>query len=47
MFNKKPLIGFNAVGKIKRSDYGVAAQLPAAALADEVTLTFDGEFVQG
>jgi polyisoprenoid-binding protein YceI len=40
----KPLIGLNAVGTIKRSDYGVAPKLPAVAFGDEVTLTFDGEF---
>ena len=40
--SKVYVVGFNAVGKLKRSDFGIAAFLPAVGY--EVTLTISGEF---
>ena len=37
-----PALGFAAEGAIKRSDFG----MPVGPLGDEVTIRFDGEFVQ-
>jgi len=36
------VLGFNAVGKLNRSDYGIKTYVPA--VGDEVTLTISGEF---
>jgi len=41
---KKYVVGFNAAGKLKRSDFGVANYAPM--VGDEVTLTISGEFVR-
>jgi len=38
--------GFQLTGTIKRSDFGVAAGMPAAMLSDEVTLNAGTEFVK-
>lgn len=43
-FMKKPVIGFNAEGSFKPSEFGV--NLLGGALADEVTVRFSGEFLQ-
>lgn len=40
-----PAIGFGAEGVIKRSDFGVAPNLPAFAVGDDVTIRFQGEFM--
>lgn len=42
--SKKYVVGFNAAGKLKRSDFGVANYAPM--VGDEVTLTISGEFVR-
>jgi polyisoprenoid-binding protein YceI len=42
----KPTVGFSAEGTIKRSDYRVAAALPAAIVGDEVRLLIEAEFNQ-
>ena len=39
-----PTMGFSAVGSIKRSDFGVAPQLPANVVGDVVTLQIEAEF---
>lgn len=44
--SKKPVVGFKITGNIKRSDFGVAASMPAAMLSDVVTLTAGTEFVK-
>lgn len=38
---KKPAIGFDAVGTIKRSDFRIDKYVPA--VADEITLTISTE----
>lgn len=40
-----PAFGMHAQGALKRSDFGIAPGLDAA-LSDEVSLEFDGEFLQ-
>jgi len=42
--SQKPAMGFSATGKIKRSDFGIAGFLPAAAVSDEVDLIIETEF---
>ncbi len=39
---KAYVVGFNAVGQIKRSDFGISAYVPA--VSDEVTLNISAEF---
>lgn len=41
-FDKKPTLGFSAVGKLKRSDYGIISFLPM--IGDVVTIRIDAEF---
>lgn len=41
--NKKPTLGFSAVGVLKRSDFGMEVYIPA--IGDEVTLLIEAEFV--
>jgi polyisoprenoid-binding protein YceI len=43
-FSKKPVLGFSATAKIKRSDFGLSAYVPA--VGDEVSLTIEAEFQQ-
>ena len=43
-FEKKPTIGFSAEGVIKRSDYRVASQLPAAVVGNDIRLLIEAEF---
>ena len=45
--SNKPTLGFSATGAVKRSDFNVAPQLPAAILGDEVQLEIEAEFNQG
>lgn len=45
-FSGKPVVGFAAQATIKRSDFAVASQLPAAIFSDEVRIEFDGEFTR-
>jgi polyisoprenoid-binding protein YceI len=42
MRSRRWKVGFSATGPIKRSDFGVAT----SAVADEVRLTIDGEFIK-
>nr|WP_315824451.1 YceI family protein [Paraflavitalea speifideiaquila] len=44
--SKKEMVGFKVTGVIKRSDFGIATGFPTAALADEVTLNGDFEFIK-
>ncbi|MES2275841.1 MAG: YceI family protein [Bacteroidota bacterium] len=44
--NKKTVAGFKVTGTIKRKDFGIGANFPAAALSDEVTLNGNAEFVK-
>lgn len=44
--SKKTVAGFKISGTIKRSDFGVAASMPTAMLADEVTLQAGAEFTK-
>lgn len=41
-FSKKPTLGFSAVGKIKRSDWGMTQYVPN--IGDEVELLIEAEF---
>ncbi len=41
-FDKRPTVGFSAVGSLKRSDFGIATYLPM--IGDVVTITIDAEF---
>ena len=41
-YNKKPTIGFEAEGKIRRSDFGIAYGIPA--VSDEVELEIHAAF---
>lgn len=43
-FSKKPTLGFSAVGKIKRSDWGLTTYVPN--IGDEVELLIEAEFAQ-
>lgn len=45
--NKKTIVGFKVTGVVKRSDFKLASSMPSAALSDEVTITANGEFMQG
>ncbi len=45
--SNKPTLGFSATGVVKRSDFNVAPQLPAAALGDDIALEIEAEFNQG
>jgi polyisoprenoid-binding protein YceI len=45
--SKKPDVGFNISGKIKRSDFKIGDKFPDAMLSDEVVLSAKGEFTQG
>jgi polyisoprenoid-binding protein YceI len=44
--SNRPTLGFSATGSVKRSDFNVAPQLPAAILGDEVRLEIEAEFNQ-
>jgi len=44
--SKKTVAGFKITGTIKRSDFGVAASMPAAMLSDEVGLQAGFEFTK-
>jgi polyisoprenoid-binding protein YceI len=44
--NNKKSAGFKATAIIKRSDFGIGSNMPAAMLGDEVELRANGEFVQ-
>ena len=44
--NKKTIAGFKISGVVKRTDFGIAAGFPTAALSDEVTLDANAEFVK-
>lgn len=44
--SKKNVAGFKVAGTIKRSDFGVGGNFPAAMLSDEVAFTANAEFVQ-
>lgn len=44
--SKKAMAGFTITGIIKRSDFGVAASMPAAMLSDDVRLTANTEFAK-
>jgi polyisoprenoid-binding protein YceI len=45
-YTKKTVGGFKVTGTIKRSDFGVGAATPTAAVSDEVTITANTEFVK-
>ena len=44
--SKKTMAGFNISGIVKRSDFGIAAAMPAAMLGDNVTLQASTEFAK-
>ena len=44
--SKKTEAGFKFTGTIKRSDFGIAASMPAAMLGDDVTIRANAEFVK-
>ncbi len=44
--SKKPTVGFQVSGTIKRSDFGIGAGFPAPMISDEVRIKADGEFVR-
>ncbi|MDR3713599.1 MAG: YceI family protein [Puia sp.] len=44
--SKKTVGGFKVTGTIKRSDFGLGGQFPAAMLSDEVKLNANAEFVK-
>lgn len=46
-YNNKTIAGFKFTGTIKRSDFGIGAKYPGAALSEEVVITANGEFVKG
>lgn len=43
---KKMVAGFQAIGVIKRSDFGIGTKFPNNMLSDEVRIKADGEFQQ-
>lgn len=44
--SKKEEVGVKVTGTFKRSDFGIAAEMPATMLSNEVTLKANGEFVK-
>lgn len=44
--SKKTISGFKVTGKIKRTDFGIGASMPAAMLSEEVTLDANAEFAK-
>ena len=44
--SKKPTSGFQITGTIKRSDFKIGENFPAAVISDEVHIKADGEFVR-
>lgn len=44
--SKKTTAGFKLSGVIKRSDYGIAAEMPTQMLSDEVAIVVNSEFNQ-
>ena len=44
--SKKQTAGFQVTGTIKRSDFGIGGNFPAAMISDEVRIKADGEFAQ-
>jgi polyisoprenoid-binding protein YceI len=44
IYSGKPVIGFSATGKLKRSDFGMKLFVPM--IGDEVTLDIEAEFMQ-
>lgn len=42
--SKKEVAGFRFTGSFKRSDFGIAPEMPAAMLSDDVQLLANGEF---
>ena len=45
--SKKTIAGFKVTGTIKRTDFNIGANFPAAMLSDEVALTANTEFAKG
>lgn len=45
--SKKTIAGFRFTGSFKRSDFGIAPNMPGAMLSDDVQLLANGEFVKG
>ena len=45
--SKKTVAGFKVTGTIKRTDFGIGSNFPAAMLSDEVALDANTEFVKG
>jgi polyisoprenoid-binding protein YceI len=44
--SNRPTLGFSATGMVKRSDFNITPQMPAAVLGDEVELEIEAEFNQ-
>ena len=44
--SKKTITGFKVTGKIKSTDFGIGASMPAAMLSEEVTLDANAEFAK-
>ena len=45
-YSKKPVAGFKVIGKIKRSDFGIAPTTSDAMLSDEVVIKVNAEFAK-
>lgn len=45
-YTKKTIAGFKTTGKIKRTDFGIAASTPGAVLSDEVLINANTEFIK-
>ena len=45
--NKKEIAGVTITGDFKRSDFGIAAEMPEAVLSDTISLYATGEFSKG
>jgi polyisoprenoid-binding protein YceI len=46
MMSKKTIAGFKIEGTFKRSDFGIGASFPAAAIGDDITLVSSATFVK-
>lgn len=44
--SKAPTAGFQVLGTIKRSDFGIGAGFPPSMISDEVRIKADGEFAK-
>ena len=45
-FAKVPAVGFSATGTFKRSDFGLASQMPGSVIGDDIAVTIESDMIQ-